>query len=242
MTFKITRDEVRNRLLNALPGTEFDLVAPQLEPMVLSTGLVMETPGELVEDVVFVESGIASRIVVGTPNGETECGHIGFEGMTGKPVVLGDRKAINRIEVRVPGIGLRLSADAFSVAMQQSAIFRDVVSKYVIACEVQTEHTLLASTNYTINQRLARWLLMYQDRTSGEELSITHDVLSDLLNVRRSSITSELHVLEGMLAIRAGRGSIAIRDRSILIEVAGGAYGIPEREYDRLIPPVLEMA
>ena len=99
MTFKITRDEVRNRLLNALPGTEFDLVAPQLEPMVLSTGLVMETPGELVEDVVFVESGIASRIVVGTPNGETECGHIGFEGMTGKPVVLGDRKAINRIEV-----------------------------------------------------------------------------------------------------------------------------------------------
>jgi len=236
MTVAIQRGEVRNRLLASLPDADFECISLGLEPMVLSRGLVLETPGEPVEDVVFVESGIASRIVVGAPHGETECGHVGFEGMTGKPVILGGRNAINRIEVRVPGIGLRIAADRIKDLLDQSRTFRDLMNTYVLACEIQTEHTLLAATNYTINQRLARWLLMYQDRTTGEELAITHDVLSDLLNVRRASITQELHVLEGIRAIRSNRGSILIRDRSLLIDVAGGSYGIPEREYEMLIP------
>jgi CRP-like cAMP-binding protein len=232
----IQQNVVQNRLLQSMSAADFDFLAPHLEAIELPVGLILEVPGEPVETVVFMESGIASRIVVGGPGAETECGHVGFEGMTGKPVVLGGDRAINRIEIRVRGTGLRIPAGMIKAGMENSSDFRRLMNRYVLACEIQTEHTLLSATSHTINQRLARWLLMFQDRSKSEELAITHDVLSDMLNVRRSSITDEIHILEGNQAIKASRGVITIRSRTLLLEIAGSGYGIPEMEYDRLIP------
>jgi CRP-like cAMP-binding protein len=101
--------------------------------------------------------------------------------------------------------------------------------------ELQLAHSALANARYNIPERLARWLLMSHDRLEGNDLPLTHEFLALMLGVRRSGVTGELHVLEGSHAIRATRGNVHIRDRSKLEDIAGGCYGLPEREYERLL-------
>ncbi|AIC31447.1 helix-turn-helix domain-containing protein (plasmid) [Rhizobium etli bv. mimosae str. IE4771] len=100
--------------------------------------------------------------------------------------------------------------------------------------ELQLAHSALAAAKYSMHQRLARWLLMCHDRLAGD-VPVTHEFLAAMLGVRRSGITEHLHVLEGIHAIKSTRGNVRILDRRALIEVAGGCYGGPEAEYERLI-------
>jgi CRP-like cAMP-binding protein len=100
---------------------------------------------------------------------------------------------------------------------------------------VQVSQTAVANGHYTINQRLARWLLMCQDRADSHEFPMTHKFLSIMLGVRRAGITDSLNSLEGKKAIRALRSRIVVLNRAVLEEIARAAYGIPEREYRRLI-------
>jgi CRP-like cAMP-binding protein len=98
--------------------------------------------------------------------------------------------------------------------------------------------TVLANAHYPVDERLARWLLMCHDRWDGDVLPLTHEFMAVMLAVRRPSVTTALHVLEGNRFIRAERGCVTIRDRSALEEFAGDSYGPPEREYERLIGPL----
>jgi CRP-like cAMP-binding protein len=100
---------------------------------------------------------------------------------------------------------------------------------------VQTAQTATANGNYTVPERLARWLLMCHDRIAGDELELTHDFMAMMLAVRRSGVTVTLHTLEAAGAIRSMRGRIIVLDRSKLLAAAGESYGRPEEEYRRLI-------
>jgi CRP-like cAMP-binding protein len=100
---------------------------------------------------------------------------------------------------------------------------------------IQTSHSALANGRYTIQERLARWLLMCLDRMDGDDLPLTHEFLSLMLGVRRSGVTEALHVLEGVNIVKAGRGTIRVLNRERLEEIAGGCYGLPEAEYNKLI-------
>lgn len=82
---------------------------------------------------------------------------------------------------------------------------------------------------------------MYHDRIDGDDVPVTHGMLGMMLNVRRAGVTDGMHVLEGKLAIRADRGHVHVRDRGKLIDMAGGSYGIPEAEYERLIPEIVRL-
>jgi hypothetical protein len=86
-----------------------------------------------------------------------------------------------------------------------------------------------------MQERLARWLLMCHDRLDGDNLAVTHEFLSLMLGVRRSGVTDHLHILEGMGAIRSTRGNVRVRSREKLLDIAGGSYGIPEREYEKVL-------
>jgi CRP-like cAMP-binding protein len=111
----------------------------------------------------------------------------------------------------------------------------EFASSFVHCCEVQLGHSALANGRYNMHERLARWLLVCHDRLDGEDLALTHEFLSVMLGVRRSGVTEQLHILEGLHAIKATRANIRIIDREKLEEVAGGWYGAPEAEYRRLI-------
>ena len=123
----------------------------------------------------------------------------------------------------------------FIDVVEANADARRVFLRYVQSYQTQLAYTSLANGGYTIHQRLARWLLMSHDRLRTEEIPLTHEFLSIMLAVRRSGVTDNLHILEGLHAIRSHRGVIHIRDREKLLEIAGASYGTPEEEYERLI-------
>lgn len=109
--------------------------------------------------------------------------------------------------------------------------------RYGQTLTVQAAHTALANVTRPVEVRLARWVLMAHDRADGDELALTHDYLSIMLGVRRPSVTTALHILEGNLLIKGTRGTITVRDRPGLEEFSDGSYGKPENEYARLISP-----
>lgn len=236
MTIAIQQSTIRNRLIQSLSAADFAAIAPDLRPMALPMAGIVEEAGEAVDRVIFLTSGIASRIVRGHKGSETESGHIGREGMTGRSVVLESAVASERIQMQVAGEGLTLSAAQLLDGMAKSKSLRRLALRYVQASQVQTEHTLLAATSYAIPERLARWLLMYNDRVDGSQFPVTHELLASMLDVRRAGVTTAIHILEGERAVRSARGRITILDRARLIELAGGCYGIPEQHYERLIP------
>ena len=101
----------------------------------------------------------------------------------------------------------------------------------------QTAFTTLANVTHPVEVRLARWLLMCDDRSDGDEVRLTHEYMAVMLAVRRPSVTIALHILEGNGFIKARRGMITVRDRPGLVEFSDGSYGRPEAEYTRLIGP-----
>ena len=232
----ISTYEGRNRLLRSLSAQDFALLAPHLELINLPMKAVIEEPGKDVDFVVFLESGIGSSIVIGLNGEMAEARHIGREGMTGRSVVLGSDIAITRIVMQVPGKGWIISPNHLAAAMRDSKTLHDLMNNYVLAGDSQAAHTLLAATSFSVGQRLARWLLMYDDRIDGDDLPVTHELLAMMLSVRRPGVTDAMHILEGDRAIRSTRGHAIVLSRRLLMEAAGACYGLPEQEYERLIP------
>jgi hypothetical protein len=137
--------------------------------------------------------------------------------------------------VQVAGDGNRVEVGAFREALAQSPVLLGSLLRFVQVMFTQTSFTALSNVNQTIEERLARWLLMCHDRIDGDDIAITHEFLSIMLAVQRPSVTTALHMIEGHGFIRAKRGNITILDRDALIEFADGTYGAPEAEYLRLI-------
>lgn len=137
--------------------------------------------------------------------------------------------------MQVEGYGYRMTLDAALQAISQNPAFANLLARFIQTFASQISFTALSNANYQIDVRLARWLLMSHDRVDGDEIALTHDFISLMLSVRRPSVTTALHVLEGKRFIRSERGRIMIRDRRGMEEFAGNAYGKPEDEYRRLI-------
>jgi CRP-like cAMP-binding protein len=128
----------------------------------------------------------------------------------------------------VAGTGMRMAADDLRQAMRKSASPARVLLNFVNAFLIQTSQTALSNGTASIEERLARWLLMAQDRLGGDEVPLTHEFLSLMLGVRRAGVTGALNQLHRKGVIRLSRGRIEIVDREGLISSANGAYGIPE--------------
>jgi len=119
--------------------------------------------------------------------------------------------------------------------MRENQNFSTIMIRLIEAFAVQLAYTAVSNAAHDVNERLARWILMCHDRVSGDELHLTHEFISLMLSVRRPSVTTSLHVLEGNGFIRAERGLITVRKRAALEDFARDAYGKPEEEYKRLM-------
>ncbi|MEI1252188.1 Crp/Fnr family transcriptional regulator [Rhizobium aouanii] len=230
--------KIHNRLLKALPANCFAALSGQLELVDLPLGHVLVEPDALTGSVVFIERGLGS-IVASSSDGKTvEVGHLGFEGMSGAHLLLKARRTPNKTFMQTPGSGLALSSDLLERFILQHREASDLLLRYVHSCALQLAHSALANARYNMPERLARWLLMCHDRIRVPDLPITHEFLSLMLGVRRSGVTDQLHIIEGLGIVKATRGNLRILSRAKLEDAAGGCYGIPEREYDRLVGPV----
>ncbi|EJZ18526.1 Crp/Fnr family transcriptional regulator (plasmid) [Rhizobium sp. Pop5] len=231
---RITQTGITNRLLRLLPGEAFEHIASDLKHVELPLGRPLVEANKVIECVYFIESGLASMVAVSSDGKRTEVGQIGYEGMTGYPVLLGTDRTPNQIFMQVSGYGLVLSTSRFHSLVANSEAHL-IFLRYVHTRELQLANSALAAARYSLHQRLARWLLMCHDRLVVDDMPLTHETLSSMLGVRRSGVTDQLHILEGMRAIKSTRGNVRILNRQILIDVAGASYGAPEVEYERLL-------
>jgi CRP-like cAMP-binding protein len=224
-----------NTLLLSLSSPDFDLLAPHLEAVTLGLRKMLEKPNKRIENVYFPETGFASVVAIQRSGKEVEVGLIGREGMTGLPVVLGNHRSPHATYIQAPGKGHSIPASELRQATQASGSLRDSLLKFVQAFGVQTSHTAICNAQSKMDERLARWLLMAQDRIQSDVLPLTHEFLSLMLGVRRPGVSVALKTLRERGLISYLRGEITIKDRKGMARVAGDAYGTPESEYRRLI-------
>jgi CRP-like cAMP-binding protein len=238
----VSESATRNRLLMALPESVLARFQPHLEPVDLPIRYAMVEANKQPEHVYFITSGLASVVMSNHEHESIEVGHIGFEGMTGAHMLLHTTATPASTFIQIEGTGLRMPADIFLDIVESESPVRELFLRYVHCNELQLAYSALANARYSVNERLARWLLMCHDRMRGGDVVLTHEFLALMLGVRRSGVTVAIHILEGVKAIRARRGNIKITDRAMLLDLAGGSYGVPEAEYDRLIGPLNPVA
>lgn len=187
--------------------------------------------GEIIKYVHFMNSGVGSVIVSSRKGRVSEIGIIGNDGFA--PLTLGfeiDRSPFDII-IQCEGNGFRMKAGAFQEIMANDPIIAQMARGYAHIFMIQATYTAHSNATDKVEVRLARWLLMCNDRIWSNKIALTHDYLALMLAVRRPSVTTALHVLEGNGYIRSTRGKIRIRNRKALELFVGSSYGCPEREY-----------
>jgi hypothetical protein len=205
----------------------------QLEPVDLALRQDVERDGEVIEYCYFPEDCLISVTTKG--GGATvEVGMIGFEGMTALGVVEQDDQTPFDTFVQGAGSAHRVEVAVLRDGLAESAELQTLFLRYTRSFGIQVASTASANARAKLEERLCRWLLMVSDRL-GPSFSITHEFLGVMLGVRRSGVTLAVQELEGRGLIRARRGGVSIIDRTGLIEHANGFYGLPEREYERLV-------
>lgn len=192
-------------------------------------------PNMPIKHMFFPETGLASITALASGSA-VEVGIIGREGLVGAtPVLLGADRTPHNVFIQSPGEMLSIGTEALCAAVTLSASLHRLLLRSLQVQFVQTAQTAFVNATYTIDIRLARWLLMCRDRLGSDELHLTHEFLSMMLGVQRSSTTLAVQALEGRRLIKARRGRIMILDRSGMEAVADDGYGLPEAEYARLI-------
>ncbi len=237
---QITQSSAANLLLRSLPSNDYALLAPDLVRIPLPVGLQLHEAHRTITRVYFPEDGLVSIVAV-TPGGkQCEVGVFGREGMSETATVLGTDHAPYQAYVQIAGVAaLSLPVSALTRAIDASPTLRRHLLRYCQAMMIQLSSSI-AAAGLTIPQRLARWLLMVHDRAAGNEIGLTHEFLSMMLNVRRGGVTIALRALTDAGLIATSRGAIVVRDRAGLVALAVDGYGLAEREYTRLIGEPLE--
>lgn len=220
-----------NQLLGFLRPGDRDLLAAQLTPVDLPVFQVLEEVQEPIEFIYFPENGIASVVAIAKQNEQIELGMIGREGMTGIQVALGNNRSPYRTFVQAEGSALRTKADDLRAAMDQSRRLRELLLRYVQVFMIQTSQTALANAISLLPQKIARWLLMSEDRIGTKHIPMTHDLLAMMIGVQRSGVTLAVGEMENRGLLAGKRGLITILDRAALMEMAKGIYGLAEKEY-----------
>ncbi|WP_375458691.1 Crp/Fnr family transcriptional regulator [uncultured Enterovirga sp.] len=223
-----------NRLLKALPVRIQADLSGEFEVVTLSPGQVLQEPFAPYRHTYFPNDGVIS-VMASSGLGEGEIGMVGREGMTSLPLLFESDRSPNRAVVQVAGEALRVPSATLLRDIGAKAELRSVLLRFGQCWMTQISQTSLANARNTVRERLARWLVMCQDRVESDQVLITHEALAVVLGVRRPGVTVATHELEGDGAIRAKRGCIRILDRSKLEIAANGSYGCAEREYERLL-------
>ncbi len=226
--------QTANWLLASLAPEDFALIQPALKRVELPLRKQLETRNRTVEFAYFPESGIVSVLAHGGATHSVEVGVVGKEGMTGLPVLLRSDHATNEVFVQVAGTAWRIEAASLRAAIEKSQALHGAFLRYAGVMMVQMGATALANARFTVDARLARWLLMAQDRVEGPEVALTHELLALMLGTRRAGVTTALGLLEKKGIIEKMRKAVLIKDRAALLDVAEGCYGAPEAEYARI--------
>jgi CRP-like cAMP-binding protein len=224
-----------NRLLDSLAREELDRLLGSMRLVSLELRQVLIESRTLVPYVYFPTHSVVSQVVCTATGDQIEVAVIGNEGMVGVCVLLGDQLAPARYVVQVPGTAYRLPADALQAETRRDSPLRRALFRYLSAHMRQLAQGVACSGLHPITQRCARWLLTTHDRVDGETFPLTHEFLSTMLGVRRSSVSEILQPLARQGLIQNGRGEITILDRAGLEALSCECYRTIKDEFDNLL-------
>lgn len=217
---------VLNRILAAIPENEFRQLRPHLQPVAFLSHATLYEPHQRLEFLHFPNDGLLSLVVAFVGGKTVEAGIVGKEGFVGIPATIGMDRSPLREVVQVTGDGLRIAASAIRDAWHSAPELRRKIEEFCVRLGLQVAQTAACNRLHDVEQRLARWLLMAQDRVSSETLPITHDFLATMLGTDRPSVSLAAGLLQKRGIIEYARGSVRILNRSELEQSSCECYSV----------------
>ncbi len=216
---------VSNIILLATTDSDYSLLRPHLEYLNLPNHLVLHEAGKI-DFTYFPNSGLISLVVVMKDGRTAEAGIVGNEGFTGTPAAVGLNWSTLQAVVQITGDGFRVPVGALQDTLGSAPHLRLMLSRYSVIHGMQTAQTAACNRLHNVEQRLARWLLMTQDRVASASLPITHDFLATMLGTDRPTVSLTAGVLQRKEIIEYRRGAVKIVNRKKLEDSACECYEV----------------
>jgi CRP-like cAMP-binding protein len=238
-------DPRQNRLLAALPADEYARLLPDLELIPMSLGQVLYESGEQMRYVYFSITSIVSLLYVMENGASAEIAVVGNEGVVGVSLFMGGETTPSRAIVQSTGHAYRLKGQLLKDQFRRfggrrAGVFHDLLLRYTQALLTQMAQTAVCNRHHSLDQQFCRWLLLSLDRLSSNELVMTQELIANMLGVRREGVTEAAGNVQRAGLISYNRGRITVLDRPGLEARACECYAVVKKEFDRLLPYVID--
>ena len=233
-------DPNQNHLLAALLESDFARLSPHLEPIMMRLGDVLYESGGQLQHVYFPTSAIVSLHYVLENGGSSEIAGVGNEGILGISLFMGGNTTPSRAVVQTAGHGYRLKSNILMDEFNRAGPVMRLLLRYTQALLTQMSQTAVCNRHHTVEQQLCRWLLLTLDRLPGNELTMTQELIANMLGVRREGVTVAAGKLQENGYISYRRGHITVLDRVGLEVEVCECYDVVKKEFARLMSDVLQ--
>ncbi len=233
-TSTASRRIVANRILSSLPPEDYERILPDLKAVPLKFRLSLHEPGDKMPYIYFPNTGVISMLTVMEDGVAVEIATIGNEGLADLFTFLGLEESDSRLLIQVPGTAMRMESARFREHVAQIPVLRQVVGYYAVALFALVAQSAACNRMHPMVQRCARWLLMTHDRVDAAEFPMTHDFLSEMLGVRRPSVSVAAEALQAADLITYHRGKVTVLDRPGLEAASCECYRLIRERFDRL--------
>jgi CRP-like cAMP-binding protein len=231
---KSNREKIRNLILLGLPAKECDALWKSLEFVDLPTHTELHEAGEPIKFVYFIEDGLASVLTMMVDGKSVEVGLAGKEGFVGLPLVAGFSTSAMRVIMQVGGSGYRINAKDFLKVLSTCPTLEKKLNQYSLHLAMQAAHVAACNRVHEVDERLARWLLMSQDRLGGDNVPLTQEFLAHMLGTRRASVTVAAGMLQAAGLITYNRGNVTVENRAQLEDAACECYEAMKNQTDQM--------
>ena len=226
----------QNHLLDALPAGDYERLVPHLELVPMRLGDVLYESGVQLRYVYFPTTAILSLLYVMEDGASAEIAIVGNEGILGISLFMGGETTPSRAVVQSAGHAFRLKADLLKTEFGRFGPTMHLLLRYTQALITQMAQTAVCNRHHSVDQQLCRWLLLSLDRLQTSELSMTQELIANMLGVRREGVTEAAGKLQGAGLISYTRGRITVLDRPGLEARSCECYQVVKTEFDRLLP------
>ncbi len=227
-------DLMQNHLLAALPAEARERLFPHIKVVDLPLGKVLYESGDSLHFVYFPSNAIVSLLYVMESGASAEISVVGNEGLIGIAVFMGGESTPSRAIVQSSGSAFSLPSQRLRDEFNRYPEMRMLLLRYTQALITQMAQTAVCNRHHSIDQQLCRWLLLSLDRLSGNDLTMTQELIANMLGVRREGVTEAAGKLQDLGVIRYRRGHITVLDRARLEELSCECYAVVKKETDRL--------
>ena len=229
-------DPRQNPLLAALSAGALERVLPHLRLVAMPLGKVLYEPGDLLSHVYFPTDCIVSLLYVLTDGSSAEISVVGNDGVIGIALFMGGETTPSRALVQSGGHAYELHGQLLKNEFHRDGSMQLLLLRYTQALITQMAQTAVCNRHHSVDQQLCRWLLLSLDRLSGNRLTMTQELIANMLGVRREGVTEAAGKLQKLGVIKYQRGQITVMDRPRLEQLCCECYAVVRKESDRLLP------